>query len=95
MALSWRRMVGDSNSRVDKLRATVNAAPWSVVLTTDYLAPVALNQITPPLYSAFEFAGLWWPGPFRLPRKTKKRQSGRLKEAVMWMGQQARWCCLR
>ena len=56
--VSWRRMVGDSNSRVDKLRATVNAAPWSVVLTTDYLAPVALNQITPPPYTSFEFAGI-------------------------------------
>ena len=55
---TWVRMVGDSNSRVDKLRATVNAAPWSVVLTTDYLAPVALNQITPPPYTGFEFAGI-------------------------------------
>lgn len=53
---NWRRMVGDSNSRVDKLRGTLNAA-GTVVLTTDLLTPVALNQITPPANSAFEFAG--------------------------------------
>ena len=55
---SWRRMVGDSNSRTGKLRATVNASPWTAVLTSDSLTPVALNQITPPLNSAFEFAGI-------------------------------------
>ena len=54
---SWRRMVGDSNSRVAKLRAYINLSPWSGVLTSDGLAPAALNQLTPPLNTAFEFSG--------------------------------------
>ena len=53
---SWRRMLGDGNSRVDKLRATITSA-GTVVLTTDSLTPVALNQITPPINTSFEFAG--------------------------------------